>query len=296
MSMNGDYPQLGGYFSRTYLAPEELLPDDSRARLRLAVYLQKYYQDEIYSVGHYIESELGIKCLSIGASSHYINWEEFLAKLATKDFLDVVTATIKLSPNRRKQEGHATVSYNLLEFARRVFSEQSLAYSIDSKGGCHPKIDPAFSIASANLIRNLTESGQIATREHISIAERSLRLDLLDLRQAIRSTFDAAENLFKTTFPRETQLNKESANRALKPYLLSTSGVSDTERRAAEKLVNSIIDWIEAAHFYRHASGDVEPAQPSEPFTIAFVSQGFSIIRWISDVRPATDTSASVSK
>ena len=126
-------------------------------------------------------------------------------------------------------------------------------------------------------------SGLSAAREHIAQAERSLLAGSFDGRQAIRSTFDAAENLLKVIFQKATQLNTTAINERLGPFLVSASSSSKTERQASEKLVKSFIDWVEAAHFYRHAAGGTEVEQPSEHFTITFVSQGFSFVRWIAD-------------
>lgn len=278
-----DGPIDGEYFSRNYLQTETPFADDQRARHRLGAYLSEYFSGEGYKVGKFIEQELGIQCLSNGPGGYYLAWGELLRKLKTSDLLDVLTAVIRFQPKKTRREGPANVTSDLLGFTSRVFLEQNLAYKIDSSGGIHPIIDTTFSIMSFNLIRNLSANGLEAAREHVTRAERNLLAGEFDPRGAIRSTFDAAENLFKVIFPRATQLNAQAIREKLGPYLVDVTFRSKLEHQAAEKLVSSLVDWTEAAHFYRHASGGTEPEQPSDEFAIAFVSQGFAFVRWIGD-------------
>ena len=205
-----------------------------------------------------------------------------------------LTAAIRFLPRKTKYDGRVAVQSDLLEFSRRVFREQNLAYEIDSKGGIHPKVDPGFSIVATGLIRNLGTTGLNAAREHVLRAEKSLLAGKLDTREAIRATFDAAENLLKVIFPKATQLNAQSIKEKLGPYLVDGSWKSKLERQASEKLVSALVDWTEAAHFFRHASGGVEQEQPSESFAVAFVSQGFSFIRWIADTYVSKENDPSV--
>ena len=276
--------EVGGFFSRTYLSIETPFSDSIRARFRMASYLNEYYSREHYEIGKFIEQELGIKCLKRGTASSFIEWQTLLKELDIIDFLDVITAAIRFKPQRKESKDRTIVVHNLLEFTKRVFAEQNLAYRIDDGGGVHPSIDIAFSVLSSGLLRSLTSNGLEAAREHITQAERSLLKGSFDGRQAIRSTFDAAENLLKTLFPDLTQLNTINITSKLGPYLLSSTKESRIERLASEKLVKSFLDWVEAAHFYRHAAGGAEIEQPSENFTIAIVSQGLSFVRWIADV------------
>ncbi|MES2814686.1 MAG: hypothetical protein V4720_07305 [Pseudomonadota bacterium] len=275
---------LGEFYSRNYLRSSAASPDDARARHRLAAYLNEYFSDDEREIGLFIERELGLKPRSYGSATYTIYWESFLGKLDIGDFLDVITAVVRFRPQQRKNRKGSIVTYDLLSFTRRVVAEQNLAYRIDDKGGIHPSIDAAFAINSLSLLRRLDDAKLQASAEHIARAERSLLPSSFDGRQAIRSTFDAAENLLKVIFPNCTQLKAQSVTEQLGPYLVSHFREDRTEKQSADKLVKSFIDWIEAAHFYRHASGGTETSQPSEEFTIALVSQGFSFVRWIADI------------
>ena len=49
----------------------------------------------------------------------------------------------------------------------------------------------------------------------------------------------------------------------------------------AHKQLNSLREWIDAAHFYRHEPGTEEPAQPPIEIAIELVSQGAAWLRWL---------------
>ena len=188
MAENNGTPRYGEYFSRSYLWAEKPLSDDPRARHRMAAYLQEYYSDEAYEIGGYIEKELGIKCRSIGSARYYIHWESFLSKLDIRDFLDVMTATIRFKPKLTVYKDRMSIVHNLLEFAKRVFSEQNLAYKIDEKGGLRPAIDLSFSIFATGLIRSLARCSipddHIDPRRSAFFMAKSI---LRDIRSGVRT-------------------------------------------------------------------------------------------------------------
>lgn len=241
-----------------------------------------YFSDDSSAVGHFIEKELGIKCRSVN-TRYYVNWENFLQRIPVSDYLDVITAVIKFKPNRSRYKERSVVHLDFLSFARRVFIEQNLAYLIDDLGGIHPAIDPAFADSSAHTIRCLKSAGLEAAAQHILDAEKHLLAGSLNPRLAIRSCFDAVENLHKMINKNSPQLNKASIINELMPILKAKWSKDESELRATEKLVNSMTDWVEAAHFFRHADGNADISQPSEAFAVLFVSQGFSFARWLAE-------------
>jgi hypothetical protein len=276
-------PKVGEFFSRNYLRSENMLSDDPRSRHRIVAYLKEYFVGKSAEVGRHVEKKLGIKCVE-GSSYPYVDWEGFLGKLPTVDFLDVLTATMQFRPNYTTMSGRIAVKHDLVDYIRRVFSEQNLAYRIDDKGGIHPLIDAEFTSNTNSIIRNLTELSLTAALAHVQAADRAMMPQMFDGRQAIRSTFDAVENLLKVIDPKKTQLGATQARDTLGNFLVVVDRASPEEGRATTKLIEALADWVDAAHNYRHAPGGAEPSQPSEAFTVAFVSQGFSYIRWICDL------------
>jgi len=85
--------------------------------------LSEYFVDRAGDVGYFIERELGISCRKMGVDGYFINWENFLGNLELSDFLDVVTAVIRFSPEKRQNINGSLTVTSLLKFTRRVFSE-----------------------------------------------------------------------------------------------------------------------------------------------------------------------------
>jgi hypothetical protein len=59
----------------------------------------------------------------------------------------------------------------------------------------------------------------------------------------------------------------------------------ETARRPAAKMLGSLKDWVDAAHFYRHEQGveDVV-AQPPLKLAVYIVSTGASHVRWLAEI------------
>ncbi|WP_157374203.1 hypothetical protein [Salipiger sp. CCB-MM3] len=100
----------------------------------------------------------------------------------------------------------------------------------------------------------------------------------------MRAVFDAAEHVFKISFKGSISLNKSAVQQYLKPAV-DKSITDTTMRRASQKNCDALVDWTDACHNYRHVSPDVEPKMPSEELTVLLVSQGFSYVRWLVDLR-----------
>jgi hypothetical protein len=275
---------VGGYFSRNYLRPNAPLPDSKRLRLRLATYLVEHFADKSSEIGRFIERELGIRVLSRGPMYAYVSWEQVLEKCAVSDLLDIVTACFKfISLHSRPYQISEPGAY-LIAFVDRAFREQNLAYRIDESGGIHPFIDIAFSSELAEVVRHLSDQSLKSARQSVDRAEAALLDKDFNGRLAVRSIFDATENIFKLICPRMNQLNKQNITNELRPIILRVMADNPHEQRAAGKLVDAFANWVEAGHNYRHDPGHTDPTAPSSVLTITYVSQGLGYVRWLADV------------
>lgn len=276
-----EMPSEGGFFSRNYLRKETPTADDERMRHRLAVYIDDYSGDDDYKIGRLIERELGLQVLQSGYERSYIPWKDIFSSFPIGDLLDIITLICRIWPTRRVGSYREEYNTSLRDFAERVFREQGVAYRIDAKGGIHPFVDITFSSSYMELVDGLGREGFQAARESIEAAEKALLAVRFNGRLAVRSTFDAVENIYKVTFPGRTHLNKDGFRNDIKPLLESHFSSSDVERRATGKLADGLNSWIEAGHFFRHDPGQPEPAAPSQDFAIHYVSTGISIARWL---------------
>jgi hypothetical protein len=105
-----------------------------------------------------------------------------------------------------------------------------------------------------------------------------------DGKGAIRSTFAAAEGLFRLMLEKSPRLTAVEAQQKLEPLLQRIHAQDNAAMGAASKLLNAFKDWIDAAHFYRHEEGQKDPVQPPLTLAVQMVSVGASFIRWLAEL------------
>lgn len=233
--------------------------------------------DKSVAVGSYLESELGIQIVSTAGYSAFVRWENFLTNCELRDFVDVITLVYRFAILKRwlgdPQGYRNTIS--------RIFRERNMGYRIDGQCGVHPHVDSAFEQSRISAIIGLETDRYNAAREHIESAEHSLMENAPNNRQAIRSIFDAAENIFKMMFNGVTQTNGATIRDNLRPQIETVYAGNLLVKRTSLKQCDGFRDWVDSAHFYRHADGEREPAQPPKELTVLIVSQGYGWVRWL---------------
>lgn len=95
--------------------------------------------------------------------------------------------------------------------------------------------------------------------------------------------FEAAEVLAKQIVPEAQNLNRKMIDTKLKPRIVELHGGDDTERRVWTGLMDSMSDWVDALHNYRHGQAAHEPVAPSEDLAVFVLSSGCTYIRTLAD-------------
>ncbi len=208
-------PKTGELFSRNYLKTSEQFSDSKRMRFRFASYLSDYFSEDSFRIGNMIEVELGIT--AINQYANFVPWKNLLEECSLPDFLDIITIVARSDPSRTLVKDRIRVEYDFIAFADRVFRELSIAYRIDDKGGVHPFIDATFTAEFSAVTSSLLKDGLGSASNSLVEAEESLISSAFDGRRAVRSTFDAVENIFKQIFPNETHLNASGIEKKLRP-------------------------------------------------------------------------------
>jgi hypothetical protein len=172
--------------------------------------------------------------------------------------------------------------------ARRIFSEEKLAYEIDDNGVVHPAVDKEF-----QRNRQATVAGLQIPRYPNSLAAFERISDELASRppngkDAWRAVFAAVEGLFRLMFPSAPQLNAAAVEANLTPLVQGLYQGDAVARRAANKLVAAFKDWVDASHNYRHEAGSEEPVQPPIDLAVLAISNGTSFLRWLVSLDQAT--------
>lgn len=279
-----NFEETGGYFTRNYRWPSDPKQDSAKMRLRLSTYLIEFTMNDSGKFGEYIQRETGIPVLTRGSFGNYVSWEQVVENCSLLELLDMITAICKFRPIVKTATARIPTIYNFPDFVKRVFREEAMAFRVDEKGGIHPFIDVAFSAEMSEIVRHLSDQKLTAAKQSVDNAELALLSTTYDGRAAVRSIFDAVENIFKLICPKSNQLNNANVTKELRPTIMASMADNLHEQRATGKIIDSMIDWIESGHIFRHAAGQPEPSEPSTLFATAYVSQGLTYVRLLADV------------
>ncbi len=259
-------------YSQIYEIPSKFRKDDARARLRLARLFGNLPADSA-SIGKEIELKLGIKVVSSGPMSIYVDWEKRFKELELTDIFDIIFIDKTIGHKYGKDK-------EFIYDVNQIFDERHLDYTVDVNGTVHPRVDQIFTAETNQLIKHLNREEHSSAIAHVNSALDFLTAKDSDNRASIRSVFDAVENLYKQKFG-VTHVNSKTIDKDLTNFLAETYAAGSVELRSSEKLRVSFKEWVNSAHNYRHEAGKPEPSQPPEEIAITLISQGFSFVRWL---------------
>jgi hypothetical protein len=256
-------------YSQLYIDQTAPLPDSPRARHRLGKLMEGMVSNH-RGLSYFIERELGI---TVGVVNG-LGWPIFTAKCATRDLLDTVTLTFGFLKATSFEE-------RWLSEARRVFSEEHLAFEIDSVAIVHPAVDKEFQRNRQATVAGLQTpryANSLAAFERIS---NELSSDPPNGKDAWRAAFLAVEGLFRLMFSSANQLNAGAVETNLAPVVQRLYSADPVALRAASKQLASFKDWVDASHNYRHEPGSEDPVQPPIDLAVLAISNGTSFLRWL---------------
>lgn len=211
-------------------------------------------------------------------------WPSILAKMELRDFLDSLTVLYQALGNGFNPERTRVMRGRFLRDAREVFEEEQIAYRIDDEGGVHLKVDAAFEGERVSLISGLGSARYNNVRSNLDATFHALDETPPDYKRAVRAIFSAAEGLFKLSFQKPLQMNTAEIQTRLKPAIDRIYADNTYALRSSQKQVESLRDWVDGVHFYRHEPGSEEPSPPPPETAILIVSQGMAFIRWLASI------------
>ncbi len=260
----------GQRFSHVYLRSDTLLPDSKRARMRML----SLARDEL----GFSSAELGDICraeLGLDGGHAPLN---FFQSCEARDFLDLVTIIWRhLKPDRE----YPDKPERWLKGIRRIFSEESLGYRIDDRAGVHFVIDAEYERNRIAVVSGLGSSRYKAVLHAFEQAHSSLDKHPPDLKGALRLAFDAVETLFKLMYDKAPKIATSEIRNYLLPNVEKIYRDDKIAKRAALKIVDGLIEWVDAVHFYRHAQATEEPLQPPAELAVLMLSEAASYLRWL---------------
>jgi hypothetical protein len=274
MSEQAD-PAPGVRFSLFYGRRGEPTEDSERMRHRIGAAIASNDWFKNVEFKHRLEQDIGIDAPWVGS------WPPFVKKLALIDVLDLITVTAAYLRERPVGNGELMARKWVADI-NRIFREENVHYQVEPKGGTRFYIDEAFSQARTATIAALSVPRYANAVAEFEKGMAALATAPPDGKGAIRGVFAAAEAVFRLV----TDAHRLGADElaALAPILQRLYVQDSTALRAVQKMLASLKDWVDAAHFYRHEEGSEEPAQPPLQLAIYIVGSGLTHLRWLAEI------------
>jgi hypothetical protein len=179
------------------------------------------------------------------------------------------------------EEHYSSLAPGWFAHVQSVLAEEHASYTVGDKGAVRYLHDEEFARSAGATISLLDKPRYANARDLFGQGHASFHETPPDGKGAIRSSFFAAENIFRIMFPDEPRLTASPFEKRVRPLIENRYAGNKAALGAASKQISSFMDWIDAAHFYRHEPGTEEPAQPPLELAIELVSVGASLIRWL---------------
>ena len=267
--------EQGKRFSQVYLKSDSPVRDSQRMRNRLSACYWDLLTSDSGELIKKIHLETGAKVPFV-VSSYSLS--QFFETCEIRDLLDSITIIFQYY-HLGKVNKHKAPQWHA--FVSKVFKEENLGYILDDLGGVHFFQDEEF-----ERNRNATISGlsdQPAVKEAFEKSYIYLDQDTPDNASAIRAVFEALEIMYKHLIKAEgkERLNSHGVQKNLKAIIQAQLKEKPIELKATEHLLDGFCDWIDAGHMYRHGQKVEITEAPSIEYTVMFISQGASYLRFL---------------
>jgi hypothetical protein len=271
-SMTTDRP-LGQKFSQVYLDRSVPNEDGIEWRIRLGAFIQ-----EDSSKDSFLNYTLMVGAGVIIESRSYIDgktyrFDKLINEVKIAKLLDICTIIYRNYNIISEQDAKIWVIH-----FNTCCREENIPYFMDEEGGVHPAVDAEFQHNLASTIRGLDAPRYRTALTAFSGIQPAL--DREETRLAIIQVFITAESIVKMM----TGANGLDAS-IIKRQLTNRIKVNWAEgaAKAANQMVAGFVNWVNAAHTYRHAPGEPDAAEPPLDLAILMISVGASYIRWLID-------------
>lgn len=265
----------GKRFSQVYLKSDSPVKDSQRMRNRLSACYWELLSSDSSELIKKIHLETGAKVPFV-VSSYSLT--QFFESCDIRDLLDSITIIFQYYHSGRVNK-HKAPHWHA--FVSRVFKEENLGYQLDELGGVHFFQDEEFERSRNATLAGL--SNQPAVKEAFEKSHAFLDQDSPDTASAIRAVFEALEIMYKHFIKAEAKerLNSHGVQKNLKSLIQEKLSDKPIELKASEHLLDGFCDWIDAGHMYRHGQKVEVTEPPSIEFTVMFISQGASYLRFL---------------
>ena len=266
----------GELFSRVYLERTAPVRDSPRFRTRLDGFFYQNLYDHRGQLSDEITTELGVSLNTTFGGGPDLTL--FFATAEIRDILDTISLITRILQGRN----YYGLCNRWIKFVQRTFDEESLGYRVDSKGGVHYVVDEEFEINRVSAIAALTLPKYAAVTKALESAFSALDGQPINAKAAVRDTFEALETLVKLLTDSNKNLDEKMVRKELGDLLRRLPEYSEPSGASTiSKFIESLADWVNAAHPYRHGQKTEKLVAPSLTSAVLFLSTGAAYIRWL---------------
>jgi hypothetical protein len=214
-----DVPPIGQRFSHIYIQRGEPAQDSARMRRRLASLMWDF--PDLGDFSSTVSRELGV---DVPFGNIVSDWPAFFRDCALQDVLDIVTVGYRyLDGKTRTGIRQMDAPRRWCAEVQRIFKEENLHYLVDERGGVHFHFDAEFESNRAATIASLQRARYRAALTAFEDGMAALAKGPPDGKAAIRSTFAAAEGLFRLMFANSPQLTAQDMKLSQQSRSFSTA-------------------------------------------------------------------------
>jgi hypothetical protein len=264
-------PRAPHRFSRRYGDQPTPSRDSRTARVRIAKTIHHFVQNENSDVRLFysaIEMQLG-EILSSGPGEYF--FKQQIISHGIEKLIDFVEVAFTFT-NRK---------IIFRNFINKIFAEEALTYHMNENGEIYFFPDHDFAVQYNVLIRGLDSNEFTFARDKYESCLKLLRDG--NLSQAIDDAFTSVESVFKVITGADglkVNMIRDRLSESLGPVNVG----NEQNKIALSKVYNSMGQWVDACHNYRHAPGTADPLPPPEELAILLISQASSYLRWLLDI------------
>lgn len=270
---------IGLPFTRVYGERGAPTKDSTRFRVRLWAYIKSNLADNVISIRRALELQGGISI--DGGHSAQTALDYFYRKHDIADVLDSVTYIYRSLRGLNAAQTHSQAGWRT--FVAKAMREENLGHRVDEKCGVHYFVDEEFERGRVGTIAALDKPVFAGAAAAFEQAHQHIDAQPPNTKDAVRSMFEAVEILVRQIVPKAKNLSRFVVEKELRGACLAVAPQDATEQKVRAGMFDSLADWVDALHNYRHGQGVPEPVEPSEELAVYVLSSGAAFARQLAD-------------
>lgn len=274
-------------FSRVYCTPDAAQQDSVRMRRRIGRYISDF-SDTSFIVER-IERETGARVPYTG----YVNLDSFFQTADLRDVLDSITHVYSALLDNATIRSRYVSESDALKFAAaqwrtfvgRVLAEEHTTYELDAECNVRYAVDEAYALNRRATLSRLGSVKWEAVRAEFERAFGSMDDVEQDTNAAIRAIAAAVEACGKLFAANGiSRLGPAEIEKSLWPIVQAIYANDVVAANASHQVLNSLAQWTNATHQYRHGQGSDAEVRAPTALAIQMLTSGAGFIRWMIDM------------